>query len=538
MICIFPHCQTTFLAETVLYTNKLEPLKNVGWDSGRTCFRGTRNGVINDVVQWASNSEESGTVKNSRIYVLQGPHGCGKSSIAHSVAQAFHLQNRLGAAIFLDERTKEITESQILSTTIASQLAAYDQNIREAIAAKIKADASLARADVERQFRDLIVSATKGLALIGPICIVIDGLEKIGNSAEQLRLLTAIADYFPKLPSNFRLLLTSEHGYTSEDIAQLMPDCIIKEITFNDEGIKVDYSEHVLQILRHLFSKKLKLADKYNIEDLRDQFIARSMGMYFWISTAFQFLLLCPDGDECIISKNILSTKLPRTQEVAMDQLFRIILTCIPGVHFICQTLMRSSKPLSLQDLYPRVSVSASQSTYHSPMLDMMQTFLIEHGRDEADNLLFTIHPGLEDFLTSSRRCHGTTFYVDRLDPTPTLSMANNCFDLMERGLRRNICNLDDVTVLNEEILDRDKRIDEYIPGILQYACGNWIFYLEGLDSDCKQDNTTSALERLGTFLSNHLLHWIECMSLLGWADVISTSLDRLSSWLAVSIFS
>ena len=522
-----------------MYTKELKPLERVGWDSGRACFRGTRHGIINDVVQWASNSQESETIKNSRIYVLQGPQGCGKSSIAHSVAQAFHLQNRLGAAIFLDDRTKEeITESQILSTTIASQLAAYDQNIREAIAAKIKADASLAKADVERQFRDLIVSATKGLDLIGPICIVVDGLEKVVDPAEQLRLLTAIADYFPTLPSNFRFLLTSQHGCTSEDIAQLMPDCIIKEITFNDEGIKVDYSEHISQSLGHLFSKKLKLVEKYTIEYLRDQFIARSMGVYFWISTALQFLLSCMDGDECIILENVLSVKLPRTKEVAMDQLFRIILTYIPVVHSICRTLIRSSKPLPLQDLSPKVSVSASQSTYHSLILNMMQTLLIEHGRDKTDNLLFTIHPSLEDFLTSSRRCHGTIFYVDRLDPTPSLSMANNCFNLMERGFRQNMCDLDHVIVLNEEITDRDKRLNQYIPGTLKYACRNWMFHLEALDSDGKQDNITSALERLDRFLSKHLLHWIECMSLLGWVDVISTSLNRLSSWLAVGIFS
>ena len=516
-----------------MYTNKLKPLENVGWDSGRTCFRGTRNAVINEVVQWASNSQESGTVKNGRIYVLQGPQDCGKSSIAHSVAQVFHLQNRLGAAIFLDDRTKEeITESQILSTTIASQLAAYDQNIREAIAAKIKADASLARADVERQFRDLIVSATKGLALIGPICIIIDGLEKIVDPAEQLRLLTAIADYFPTLPSNFRLLLTARHGPISKDITQLMPDCIIKEITFNDEGVEVGYSEHISRCLHYLFSKKLKLAEKYTIEYLYDQFIARSMGVYFWISTALHFLLFCTDGDECIILESILSTALPRTKEVTMDQLFRVILPCIPGVQLICQTLIRLSKPLPIQDLYPGVFVSTSQSTYYSPIFNMIRTLLIEHGRDKADNLLFTIHPSLEDFLTSPRRCHGTTFYVDRLDP---LSMADICFDSMERGLRQNICRLDDVMVLNEEILDS---INDYIPLTLQHACRNWMFHLEALNSDGKQTNITSALERLGTFLSKHLLHWIECMSLLGWVDVVSTSLNRLSSWLAVSIFS
>ena len=217
-----------------------------------------------------------------------------------------------------------------------------------------------------------------------------------------------------------------------------------------------------------------------------------------------------------------------------MDQLFCIILTCIPVIHVICQALIQWLKPLRMpsQDLSLKVSDSVSQSTYYAPILKMMQTLLIENSRDETDNLLFTIHPSLEDFLMSSRRCHGTTFYVYRLDH---LSMAGICFDLMERGLRQNVCGLDDVMVLNKEILDRDKCINKYILGILQYTCRNWMFHLKALGSDSKQDNITSALH---TFLLKHLLHWIECMSLLGWVDVISTSLNCLSSWLAVSIFS
>src|SRR6202044_2541750 len=118
---------------------KLQPLKHVGWARSRTCLHGTRNAIINDLIQWVSDCAESGTGKTSQIYVLQGPPNCGKSLIAHSVAEALHLQERLGAAIFLDNRAEgKNIGSQHLSTTSASQLTEYDENIRIAIAAKIK----------------------------------------------------------------------------------------------------------------------------------------------------------------------------------------------------------------------------------------------------------------------------------------------------------------------------------------------------------------------------------------------------------------
>src|ERR1700735_3802839 len=98
----------------MMYIDRLKPLEHVGLAPSHACLRGTRNSIINDLVQWASNSAESGAGHNSQIYVLQGPPDCGKSSIAHSVAEAFHLQNRLGAAIFLDDRTEEkVIGSQI-----------------------------------------------------------------------------------------------------------------------------------------------------------------------------------------------------------------------------------------------------------------------------------------------------------------------------------------------------------------------------------------------------------------------------------------
>ena len=324
--------------------------------------------------------------------------------------------------------------------------------------------------------------------LIGPICIIIDGLENIINSTEQLQLLTAIGDHFNKLPFNFRLVLTARHGPTSEDIKQLLPDCIIKEITFDDEGTIVDYNEHLSQSLRHLFSKKLKITEEYTIDKLRDEFVKRSKGMYLWVSTACQFLLLCTYGDECKILGNILSSEPPRTAEVAMDQLFRVILSYIPYSPSMCQNLIRSQKPLPLQ------SSPDGISTYQSFFLNVMQNlrFLIENGRDGTDNPLFGIHPCLEDFLTSSRRCYGTDFYVDRL--APSLSMVEICFDSMARLLRQNICILDDPMALNEEISDRDDRLRQCIPINLQDACRNWIFHLEAF-VDCEQNSIDSVLE-------------------------------------------
>ena len=267
------------------------------------------------------------------------------------------------------------------------------------------------------------------------------------------------------------------------------------------------------------------------------EFIKRSKGAYHWASAAHHFLLSCPHGDECTILENILSIEYPHTKEDAIDQLFRSILIHNPHIPSMYRSLIRSSKPVPLQDSPHRISKTASESTHQSPFLYMMQTLhlLIENGKDETDNPLFSIHPSLEDFLTNPRRCHGTDFYVDRLAPAPSLArtMLEVCFNSMEKWLKHNICNLGSTMVLNEEIPNKDDRIHRCIPGILQHACRNWMYHLEALDDD-KLNSMDPALKQLDAFLSNRLLHWIECMSLLGWVDVIPDYLHRLSAWLIV----
>jgi energy-coupling factor transporter ATP-binding protein EcfA2 len=526
--------------ENLFYIQHLDPLTNVSWDSRRMCLRGTRDAIIRDLVQWASVPHEAEETQKGQIYVVQGPPGCGKSSIAHSVAQAFDRQNRLGAAIFLDERTKGTIESHMISATLAFQLAAYDPKIREGIATQIKANISLARADIRRQFPGLIVSATKDLALVGPICIVIDGLHKIVEPAEQFELLTALAEYFKQLPPNFRLLLTSRPGVAFKDIARLIPDCVIQEITFDDEGIYLECSEYISQCLHQLFSKNSNLVQTYSMEDLHDQFIRRSMGMHFWISTAHKSLLMCTDGDESIILGSILSNELPRTKEEAMDHLYHAIFLCIPcleAVHVICQTLIQSPCPSPLPDTLTSVSVTSEDTPIGSIRVIMQSLgFIKESGRD-GRNPLFSVHPSLEDFLTNSRRCHTAAIRVHtgRLSEVVP-SMADICLDWMDKLLRQNICEFDDITLSNAEIPERESRLSKFIPPTLQYSCRNWVFHIEALDNSKKYD-IASALERLDTFLSKHLLEWIECMSLLGCVDTVATSLDRLTLWLVVSIF-
>ncbi|PPQ70542.1 hypothetical protein CVT25_003961 [Psilocybe cyanescens] len=148
--------------------------------------------------------------------------------------------------------------------------------------------------------------------------------------------------------------------------------------------------------------------------------------------------------------------------------------------------------------------------------------------QDEQGVPLYGVHPSLEDFLTNPHRCHGTGVYVDREIPLYQSTSAV-CVHIMNQFLRYNICNIEDTMTMNKEITDRNNRIEQYVPRRLRHACRNWTLQFDSED-DSDLDNTLHS--KLQYFVSTHILHWIEVMSLLGHFDDIEPVLLRFLRWM------
>lgn len=88
--------------------------------------------------------------------------------------------------------------------------------------------------------------------------------------------------------------------------------------------------------------------------------------------------------------------------------------------------------------------------------------------------------------------------------------------------LHENMCNLSGPGVSASEI---DKGIiARSLPPILQYACCYWVGHLTHSKQAIIDGDTTHV------FLTNHLLHWIEAMSLIGKAYACYRSIQDLEA--------
>jgi hypothetical protein len=102
----------------------------------------------------------------------------------------------------------------------------------------------------------------------------------------------------------------------------------------------------------------------------------------------------------------------------------------------------------------------------------------------------------------------------------------------MNSRLSRNICQIQDVSLLNSELPELQSRIEQYVPETLRYACRQWAKHLLTLSPEHAGKRT---MEQLHHFLFKYLLHWIELSSLLGQLDTASASLKSLEEWLKVN---
>ena len=98
----------------------------------------------------------------------------------------------------------------------------------------------------------------------------------------------------------------------------------------------------------------------------------------------------------------------------------------------------------------------------------------------------------------------------------------------MKKRLKRNICNLDDYTVLSE-VEDLATHQEIYIGGTLEYACCFWAKHLmKTPSSGCDAREVQKAIDE---FFTTYLLFWIEALIIMGNLNVGVYAINDVQQW-------
>ncbi|KAG6333113.1 hypothetical protein ID866_5979 [Astraeus odoratus] len=131
------------------------------------------------------------------------------------------------------------------------------------------------------------------------------------------------------------------------------------------------------------------------------------------------------------------------------------------------------------------------------------------------------LHSSFYEFLQDSGR--SGPFYV--AEDKVHLNLAISSLQVMQHGLRFNICGLQSSYLKNTEVEDLEQRVKLCIPPHLSYSCRFFAHHIQ------KATLTPALGVEIQFFLrSQYVLFWLEALSLLKALDIASTALDIITN--------
>jgi energy-coupling factor transporter ATP-binding protein EcfA2 len=180
---------------------------------------GTHESLLSDIQDILKDSDPDAP----QLCLLTGTAGSGKSSIAHSIAQLYDEQKRLGSSYCFSKTDLTIRNPQNLFSTIARDLCDHDPQFKSALWGVVKDNRALRTSTSPlEQLERFIIEPSKHLDPIGPLIVVIDALDECGDPLSRQPLLRAISKQVSEnaLPRNLRLLITTR---PESDILSALP---------------------------------------------------------------------------------------------------------------------------------------------------------------------------------------------------------------------------------------------------------------------------------------------------------------------------
>jgi NACHT domain len=485
--------------------------------SGRAeCLPSTRQDVLSKIIDWATDPSCS-----QNVLWYHGLAGSGKSTLSTTVASIFRDLSRLGAFVFFDRAFPERSHPSKVIRTLAYKLGLFDRRIGTAICAAIDNFPSVIDASLRVQFIKLLVEPLASLAVLqaeGPIILVLDALDECGSPTEREALLTVLGTELSRLPSMIRILVTSRKLDDITATFEGQQNILTHSLEVSSEIGRQDiltYFEHQLGVVQR---KRLRLRSDWPGDDVIQDLRTRSCGLFIWASTVAKFIDSFDPASRLAV---ILRGETTSGAQSALDALYKTALedACAwDDVEFVqhfrnvLQIILVLQNPLATSTLDRLIGLPEGRES--SLAISALGCVI-------ADNpTVHLLHPSFADFLFSRTRCGRDMWHFN--PATCHQHLALKCLDrLSNNGLKRNICNLRLSVALK----------GEKVPDDIAYACVFWINHTCFINEDAPL-----LVVYLETFLTKHLLHWFEVMSILGRSRETITLLDSFHVWMTVSL--
>uniref|UniRef100_A0A0W0GBG8 Nephrocystin 3-like N-terminal domain-containing protein n=1 Tax=Moniliophthora roreri TaxID=221103 RepID=A0A0W0GBG8_MONRR len=503
------------------------------------CMSGTREDVISTIMTWIHNKFVPPS--NQRILWLHGLAGEGKSAIAQTVAENLCAEKRtsdlipkLAASFFFSRAHEDRSSAARVFPTIAYQLSNNLPGARDVILRALQEDSSILDLSPNDQLERLIVQPLRLLELTSNVMdvkklgmsysvIMIEALDECNDCTSIVQPLVAMSTLLPHL---FKIIITSRPESGIHDCFWESITCgITHPLALGDFDARADICSYLVtsfsEIRRRNRRRMTTVPDSFQwpSQDVIDRFVEKSAGLFLYAASIIRFVDHWFESPARRLSKLLtsqppVSTLLKDHPYAPLDHLYTHILSTIQDyistLHAVLGPVMSLLVPLSIRDLSTLLSPYVDADEV-AAVLERLQPVLrlSSSWNLESPEPIQIYHQSLREFMNDRRR--SGNFYLN--PSSPHVKLTNCCFHIMAKMLRYNICQLPShlIQTQNNEGHILDARREEHIPGSLRYACQYWAQHL--LLSSL---SVAGARQYLDEFIDSNLLHWIECMSLIG----------------------
>ncbi|KAF8738018.1 WD40 repeat-like protein, partial [Rhizoctonia solani] len=506
------------------------------------CTSGTRQELQRMLQLWArpeydrSEDIQQDNLGTARVFLINGMAGTGKTTIAYSLCKWLDANAQLGASFFCSRTSPLCRKIDRIIPTIAYQLGRFSRVYRSALCKAIEEEPDVAMRDVRVQFEKLIVQPMKstGELLAGTI-VTIDALDECEDRDGAETILGLLRTHALDMPIKF--LLTSR------------PEPFVRE--------KMLETDRTLSVISHLHDIEASVVESdiktYLASELHHispplteaqlcQLAKQSGTLFIYAATIVRYV--SPRRvrvDSASRLKNVLAISSKGSQAVLtgtvnklykeLDALYRTVLDLafnealeeeeLEIMRAVLETIVCAMEPMSLKTLSDLLELTKDQITYS---LDPLYSVLHVPAEDE---LVSTLHASFPDFLFDQMRA-GPKYFCNEARRNKIL--AQNCFDIMKRQLRFNICKLETSFVADNEVPGIQERVKESICLALLYACKFWGSHLQATQIPTCED----LHDMLYEFMSLRFLFWVEVMNLNKCIGIALSLLRQTRVWLHV----
>ncbi|KAJ7196062.1 WD40-repeat-containing domain protein [Mycena pura] len=388
------------------------------------------------------------------------------------------------------------------------------------------------------QLRELLLHPLKEVPFLPPYLIILDALDECDKErgTEGGDLIPLILKELPESGLNIRVLITSRPERSIQDMFKVTGHghCAIVLHDMDQSAVREDIAKYLAHHLQHIQITR-NIDPPWPGEEAFNDLVTRA-GLFFifaaTIINVVKDIYYSPHKQlqRLLASRNM---QLPAPAYDQVDLLYlQILKSSVENRRDAVQLCRRFQK------------IVGAIILLQNPLSISVLAQLLEHDEDDLEGALAPLHslldvpsnhdqpvrifhPSFRDFLLIQERCQDTRFTIPEGHTHAQLALY--CLEIMLKCLERNICGINDDTVLNSEIPDLEGRLRNFVPPALSYACQHWGDHLsQAADSPELQKELA---EQMSKFASMKLLYWIEVLSLEGRFPLCISNLVAVFPW-------